>query len=604
MNKNIIKLIAILVMCFMIGSVLVACKGEQGDTGATGPQGIQGEKGETGAQGPEGPAGATGPQGPQGPQGPAGTNGTNGADGVGIESAVINENGELVITYTDGEVANLGVVVGKDGVDGEDGKDGVDGEDGKDGEDAFVCVEHSWDSCVLEKHTVEQVGVTLFVCEDCGYAKFEYDNHYFGGEGKAVVVTEPTLDTAGEVEVSCSCGATVVAPIAPLSNSRFYIVKPGDCATNDVYNFVVSGEATLGEDAVVIDAATGSFEIDNRATYAHVPAVAFDENNIDTTVWSKALQSDAICDCVEEIVWIAPCTVCEVEDAVQVTLDPIGHDWSEEKPAIYDPNSGVTYCEWVPFNVKECKNCSLDPMCKECVQKVAIEGATAAGHKWTAWAVDTAPTLDVDGEGLLYRFCENEGCNYHTSTGNPYTAGIPALSNGRVYLIDFNEELLCTDAEKVVYTWVCPETQQEIDFPVSIAHDYTEAEYTYEMAGTVPTVHINCNNCPNVVDVTLPEVYTIDVNGDRIFTPGYNVVSYGHCFQKHDVVTFVISGVDVAELPDEATIVVELEVDYGYSHDSIPPIEECTEVEGENKFYYVYKCSKCGQWIVAYSKDK
>ncbi|MBS6584079.1 MAG: collagen-like protein [Subdoligranulum sp.] len=62
----------------------------------------------------------------------------------GIASAVINDNGELVITYTDGTSDNLGVVVGKDGVDGEDGKDGqdgapgkdgVDGEDGKDGQD-------------------------------------------------------------------------------------------------------------------------------------------------------------------------------------------------------------------------------------------------------------------------------------------------------------------------------------------------------------------------------------------------------------------------------------------------------------------------------------
>lgn len=59
----------------------------------------------------------------------------------GIASAVINDNGELVITYTDGTSDNLGVVVGKDGEDGKDGqdgapgKDGVDGEDGKDGAD-------------------------------------------------------------------------------------------------------------------------------------------------------------------------------------------------------------------------------------------------------------------------------------------------------------------------------------------------------------------------------------------------------------------------------------------------------------------------------------
>lgn len=53
----------------------------------------------------------------------------------GIASAVINDNGELVITYTDGTSDNLGVVVGKDGEDGKDGQDGAPGKDGVDGED-------------------------------------------------------------------------------------------------------------------------------------------------------------------------------------------------------------------------------------------------------------------------------------------------------------------------------------------------------------------------------------------------------------------------------------------------------------------------------------
>ena len=44
-----------------------------------------------------------------------GQNGDKGTDGVGILTAVINENGELVITLTDGNEVNLGVVVGEDG---------------------------------------------------------------------------------------------------------------------------------------------------------------------------------------------------------------------------------------------------------------------------------------------------------------------------------------------------------------------------------------------------------------------------------------------------------------------------------------------------------
>lgn len=62
---------------------------------------------------------------------------------VGIKNATINEQGELVLTYTNGEEQNLGTVVGKDGIDGKDGingtdgKNGIDGKDGKDGIDGI-----------------------------------------------------------------------------------------------------------------------------------------------------------------------------------------------------------------------------------------------------------------------------------------------------------------------------------------------------------------------------------------------------------------------------------------------------------------------------------
>lgn len=55
----------------------------------------------------------------------------------GIISAEINENGELIISYSDGTEQNLGVVVGKDGINGVDGKDGIDGVDGVDGKDGI-----------------------------------------------------------------------------------------------------------------------------------------------------------------------------------------------------------------------------------------------------------------------------------------------------------------------------------------------------------------------------------------------------------------------------------------------------------------------------------
>ena len=57
----------------------------------------------------------------------------NSSDAVGIANAQINENGELILVYSDGNEQNLGVVVGKDGADGKDGEDGSNGKDGADG---------------------------------------------------------------------------------------------------------------------------------------------------------------------------------------------------------------------------------------------------------------------------------------------------------------------------------------------------------------------------------------------------------------------------------------------------------------------------------------
>ena len=45
----------------------------------------------------------------------------NSADVNGIANAEINEKGELILIYSDGKEQNLGIVVGKDGIDGKTG---------------------------------------------------------------------------------------------------------------------------------------------------------------------------------------------------------------------------------------------------------------------------------------------------------------------------------------------------------------------------------------------------------------------------------------------------------------------------------------------------
>lgn len=85
------------------------------------PATIRGMVAEAVAALPPAPAGAPGPKGENGEPG------ADGKDGAGIADLVIDRDGALVASFTDGRLKNLGVVVGKDGHDGADGRDGNDG---------------------------------------------------------------------------------------------------------------------------------------------------------------------------------------------------------------------------------------------------------------------------------------------------------------------------------------------------------------------------------------------------------------------------------------------------------------------------------------------
>jgi hypothetical protein len=98
--------------------------------GPPGPQGIQGPQGPVGPQGPiglqgiQGITGATGSQGPQGlpgVQGPSGIGGTQGPQGNGIASALINVSNSLILTLTNGQTVNAGVLPQRVGATGAQG---------------------------------------------------------------------------------------------------------------------------------------------------------------------------------------------------------------------------------------------------------------------------------------------------------------------------------------------------------------------------------------------------------------------------------------------------------------------------------------------------
>jgi hypothetical protein len=76
-----------------------------------------------------------GGSGSDGSDGSDGNDGADGANGVGIDTVSIDADGNLKITFTDGETVNVGRVVG---ADGKDGKNGVDGKTPVKGKDYYT----------------------------------------------------------------------------------------------------------------------------------------------------------------------------------------------------------------------------------------------------------------------------------------------------------------------------------------------------------------------------------------------------------------------------------------------------------------------------------
>ena len=97
------------------------------------PKGEDGVDGPVGPEGPPGPTGSAGSRGPAGALGNDGAPGRNGLDGAGIDSAVINSNGRLIVGLTDGQVIDAGSARGPEGARGERGSVGLPGSDGADG---------------------------------------------------------------------------------------------------------------------------------------------------------------------------------------------------------------------------------------------------------------------------------------------------------------------------------------------------------------------------------------------------------------------------------------------------------------------------------------
>jgi hypothetical protein len=92
-----------------------------------GPAGAPGTPGQPGANGA---AGANGAQGQPGVPGQPGANGAPGADGVSVTSAIVNSEGKLVVTLSNGTETTSASLIGPAGQPGQDGSNGAPGQPG------------------------------------------------------------------------------------------------------------------------------------------------------------------------------------------------------------------------------------------------------------------------------------------------------------------------------------------------------------------------------------------------------------------------------------------------------------------------------------------
>jgi integrin beta 3 len=94
-----------------------------------------GKDGAPGEKGADGAPGRDGIDGKDGLNGKDGAPGLNGKDGIDTMDVMIDREGQLVFTMSDGRLKSVGLVVGRDGEPGRDGRDGAAGPNGKDGTD-------------------------------------------------------------------------------------------------------------------------------------------------------------------------------------------------------------------------------------------------------------------------------------------------------------------------------------------------------------------------------------------------------------------------------------------------------------------------------------
>ena len=181
--------------------------------------------------------GKDGRDGIDGKDGQDGADGFNGDPGRGIIKAEVNDGGLLILTYSDGAVEETGLVVGAAGKDGVDGKDGIDGKDGVDG----LAGKDGRDAPVITKTAIDDEGNLILT-----YGRFETNEfrdfnagRVRGADGKdgedgkdgahGVSIDEAEIDKDGNLVVRFTDGTTkTVGPVKGPAGEKGMDAEPID----------------------------------------------------------------------------------------------------------------------------------------------------------------------------------------------------------------------------------------------------------------------------------------------------------------------------------------------------------------------------------------
>ena len=221
-----------------------------------------------------------------------------------VVGASLNENGELILTFSDDTTQNLGVVKGADGNDGNDGKDGIDGSDGKD----FSPCSHiyqDWQTVLSPSCT--SIGYNTRSCSLCGDLDYQFTQalgHTY--ENPTYVIDIPCQPSW--INKTCtSCGDTILIE-EPASEEHSYsdweTVEEYACGTTkqqrtclscgEIQTQTINGEHTFGDWEIVEEYACGTrtqricnicetVEMNTITTEEQFLTHTFDENTLCTT---------------------------------------------------------------------------------------------------------------------------------------------------------------------------------------------------------------------------------------------------------------------------------------------------------------------------------